>query len=580
MANQSNTFGAVSVSGGFNVLGNQFNGNVSIAGKAGKYREALIPRILSSSGLRRDDPDGLQCLRLLKSVDPENVRRRILTVKDQLVTASYSWILEDETFRSWLDEDTNRLLWIKGGPGKGKTMMMAGLVDVLSEARNSQGAIAVSYFFCQNSDTELRTVSSIVKGLIYMLAFREKTLVDHLKRKFEAGGEEVFTGPRALFALWHVLEDMLRDFHGTRVYLIVDGLDECNDPELDGFLYLLSGCNSTAPGKVKWLVTSRPLPRIEDIIGPDQDRHRISLEIEAQHVSQGVETFINEKVNLLRLKRSWSEETAQTVHSYLQKNAEGTFLWVALVCQRLRGFPPWKVKDELTKLASLQRGLDPFYERMMQAVRDEIPEYADLCMNILRTTTLAYRPLRLPELGTVVALPHELQSVDSPNFDALRDLIDRCGSFILLNEGTIYFVHQSAKEYLSGGSGPGNISPNLLQEHSFIAERCLDTLILCLKDHEFPDPASLNRNDEGEDGLRLLSRIAYACSYWMHHTVDSVTQISHKVRIPNQGKIFNLLNFRLIAWVHALGSLKEVTACIRVFKAVLDVSDLEKVLNT
>ncbi|KAB2573050.1 Vegetative incompatibility protein HET-E-1 [Lasiodiplodia theobromae] len=357
MAGQSNNFDGTSVSGGFNLQGNQFNGNVNIGGSF------------------RDDTYGRQYLRLLKIVNPKDEMKRILAVKDELLKASYSWILEDETFRSWRNGDTNHLLWIKGGPGKGKTMIMAGLVDILSEeARNSEGAVALSYFFCQNSESELRNVTSIVKGLIYMLAFQETSLVDHLKKKYEAGGEEVFTGPKALFTLWNVLEDMLRDLHGATVYLLVDGLDECDDPEFDNFLRLLSQCNVTTPGKVKWLVTSRPLQRIEDVIRPDQNRSRITLEIEAQHVSQGVEAFIGEKVNLLKLKKKWTEETTQIVHSYLQKNAEGTFLWVVLVCQRLQRFPSWKVQDELTKLTSLQRGLDSFYERMMQVVRDEIPE--------------------------------------------------------------------------------------------------------------------------------------------------------------------------------------------------------------
>lgn len=541
-------------------------------------KEGFIPRRLSDAGSSHDDTDDLRCLRLLKTVNPEDERRRILIVKDQLVAESYSWILENETFRSWLDEDTNNLLWIKGGPGKGKTMMMAGLVEALLKTRNSEGAIALSYFFCQNSGTELRTVTSIVKGLIYMLAFREKSLVHHLKKKYEAGGAEVFTGPRALFTLWHVLEDMLRDFHGARVYLMVDGLDECDDPEFDDFLHLLSGCKGTPPGKVKWLVTSRPLPRIGDIIGPDQDRSRISLEIEAQHVSQGIETFIDEKVKDLQNKRHWSEETTQKVHSYLQRNAEGTFLWVALVCKRLLRRRSWKAKveDELTNLASLQGGLDSFYERMMQVVQDENPDDAELCMKILRTTTLAYRPLRLQELGTIV---DGLQSDDSPNFDALKDLIEQCGSFILVHEDTIYFVHQSAKDYLNKRSDSEDFPFDRLAEHTLITEKCLDTLNSCLKDHQFPYPTYLSKQELGGDELRLLSRIAYACSYWIHHALESVAQTSLKGYIPNQEKICNLLESRLIAWVHALCSLKEVASCIRMIKAFLDVSDLEKSLD-
>lgn len=509
-------------------------------------------------------------------MDPKDERRRILTAKDKLVPDSFSWILGNETFRSWRYGDTTHLLWIKGGPGKGKTMMMAGLVDVLSEPRNSEDIVALSYFFCQNSETELRTATSIVKGLIYTLVFRQKRLVHHLQKKYRSGRENPFKGSRALITLWNVLEDMLKDFRGSRVYLLVDGLDECDDPEFDDFLHLLSSCNATTQGKVKWLVTSRPHPRIEEIIGPDREMSRISLEIEAKHVSRGVETFINEKVNHLMLKNRWSPETAEKVHYYLQENAEGTFLWVALVCRRLQDFPAWNVEDELTKLASLQRGLDSFYDRMMQVVQDEIADYADLCMRILRTTTLAYRPLRLRELGTVVSLPDKLQEDNPSNFDALRGLIERCGSFILVHEDTIYFVHQSAKDYVSARNGSGNLRLDRLQEHTLIAEHCLDTLILDLKDHQFPDPASLIRQEPGEDELWLLSRIAYASSYWIHHTLESVAQNSFNEDHPNQRKICNLLDSRLIAWVHALGALKEVTACIKMIKTLLDVSNLVK----
>lgn len=573
MANQSNTFHGASVFGGFNMQGNQFSGPVNIGGKVGEQREESIPRILKDLGPCRDGADDLQCLRLLKTMNPEDERRRILTVKDQLVTASYSWILQDETFRSWLDEDTNHLLWIKGGPGKGKTMMMAGLVDVLSEARNSEGAVALSYFFCQNSETELRNVASIIKGLIYMLIVQEKSLVHHLKKKYEVDGEEVFTGPRALFSLWHVLEDMLRDFDGAKVYLLVDGLDECDDPEFDEFLVLLSNFNATKPGKIKWLVTSRPFPRIEYIIGPDKDRCRISLEIESQHVSQGVETFINEKV--MELNKRWRAETIRKVRSYLERNAEGTFLWVALVCRRLQRLPEYLVEVELTKIASLQRGLDSVYERMLQVVQDEPPECADLCMRILRTTTLACRPLHLQELGTVVTLPDWLRGDDSSNFPGLIDLIERCGSFILVHKDTIYFVHQSAKDYLTAGSGFRNFPFDRSQEHRSIAENCLDTLNACLKDHQFPDPASLSKQEPSEDESWLLSRITYACSYWIHHTLESVAQAFFK-DLPNQKKICDLLKFRFIAWVHALGSLKEVTACVGMIKELLDVSELNK----
>ncbi|PON20625.1 hypothetical protein TGAM01_v210499 [Trichoderma gamsii] len=41
-------------------------------------------------------------------------------------------ILDHSDFRQWRDDERSRLLWIKGDPGKGKTMLLCGIVNELS----------------------------------------------------------------------------------------------------------------------------------------------------------------------------------------------------------------------------------------------------------------------------------------------------------------------------------------------------------------------------------------------------------------------------------------------------------------
>lgn len=494
------------------------------------------------------------------------MRSRILSTKGKLVKGSYTWILQDESFLSWLHEADSHLLWIKGGPGKGKTMMTAGLIEALPE--QTMGSVALSYFFCQNADTELRKVTSILKGLIFRMAVQDRSLIRHLQRRSEAGGEDLFGGPYALSALVDILKDMLKDFRGESICLIVDALDECHDPEFSIFLDLIADPKIAPPGKVKWLVTSRPLPEIEKKIGPDWARSRISLEIEKANVSQGVETFIEKTVNQQQMK-DWDFQLVEDVQSYLKKNAEGTFLWVALVCEWLQKLDPWEIEEELAELGNLQQGLNPFYSRMMQVVRDT--RSADLCLQILRVASLAYRPLRLQELGTVTALPRGFQDGCSPKVDLLRTLIEKCGSFLLLYDDVVYFVHVSAKEYFDAGNGSEIFSSGRLLCHTSIAQMCLDTLISSLEVRHFPDPASVRDQGPVEDELRSLSRIAYACPFWIHHTIKSLNQNPAGDGLPNEEKIRILLDAYLIPWIHTLGSLKEVTTCIIMVKALLEV---------
>jgi len=69
---------------------------------------------------------------------------------------------------SWKDSEDVCLFWVKGGAGKGKTMISISLFEQLCESLRAiqDGSVVVIYFFCQNADYELNNAEAIVKGLI------------------------------------------------------------------------------------------------------------------------------------------------------------------------------------------------------------------------------------------------------------------------------------------------------------------------------------------------------------------------------------------------------------------------------
>ena len=84
-----------------------------------------------SSGLDQYISD--KCLQDLLLTDPRVDKRRILSEKgeDKLLQECYTWVLDDPEFRLWRTREESKLLWMKGDPGKGKTMMMMGLINAL-----------------------------------------------------------------------------------------------------------------------------------------------------------------------------------------------------------------------------------------------------------------------------------------------------------------------------------------------------------------------------------------------------------------------------------------------------------------
>src|SRR3954453_21911840 len=85
----------------------------------------------------REEKENNQCLKDLYLTDPVADMERIERSKDLLLTDAYGWFLNHRNFSDWRDGETTRLLWIKGNPGKGKTMLLIGVIKELNSLGHS-----------------------------------------------------------------------------------------------------------------------------------------------------------------------------------------------------------------------------------------------------------------------------------------------------------------------------------------------------------------------------------------------------------------------------------------------------------
>src|SRR5262249_24432719 len=147
-----------------------------------------------------------------------------------------------------------------------------------------------------------------------------------------------------------------------------------------------------------------------------------------------VTSYIQFKVDQLAEENEYHNNTREAIQRFLSLNANGTFLWVALVCQELSNASEW---NALKKLAAFPPGLDPLYRRMIDQIRDS--EDAKLCKRILGVVSTVYRPITVDELASFVDMPGCVFG----NYKALSKIIGLCGSFLTLRERTVSFIHQS-----------------------------------------------------------------------------------------------------------------------------------------
>ncbi|KAF6783764.1 vegetative incompatibility protein het-e-1 [Colletotrichum musicola] len=403
----------------------------------------------------------------LRVTDPRDDKKRIQTAKGGLLTDSYVWVLQNSEFCHWRDDQDQRLLWVKGNPGKGKTMLLCGIIDEL-EATRPQGKL-LSYFFCQATDERLNTATAVLRGLIFMLLEQEPSLVSHVK-KYDQAGKELFQDVNAWQAMSEIFTNMLHNSKLQGVYLLIDALDECST-DLKQLLHLIAETSRST--SAKWLVSSRNWLQIKEQLRTVAQR--LSLEVNASSVSTAVDSYIMSKVLYLSKLKNYGDDTASKVRQYLSSNADGTFLWVALVCQELENTHRRKA---LQKIESFPPGLDAFYERMIQQINGE--EDAELYRQILGLVATTYRPLSLTESTTLIEECHDL--ANDP--ESLRDIISIYGSFLTIHKDTIYFIHQSAKDFLLNKAYTAfdQILPSgIAYQHHIIFLRSLDVLSRTLR---------------------------------------------------------------------------------------------------
>ncbi|OGE49412.1 hypothetical protein PENARI_c021G00237 [Penicillium arizonense] len=412
-----------------------------LAGEAEESRKIMnrisdniqgIVGFLERTEQRTSNDEHRRCLASLQindpSFDPSLDKARIENVKGGLLRDSYRWVLDHVDFRRWRDERYGQLLWIKGDPGKGKTMLLCGIIDELSKVATHD--INISFFFCQATNSRINSATAVLRGLIYMLVQQQSSLAAHVR----VGS---FEGENAWVALLKVFTNILGDPQLRKTYLIIDALDECAT-DLDQLLDLLAH-KTSARSNVKWIVSSRNWPDIEKGL---RGATPIELRLESNEntLAAAIDSYIQFKVNELSEKNEYKLKTREDVHDHLKTNANGTFLWVALVCKRLAKVANRNVRG---KLKDFPPGLDELYKRMLSQISES--DDADLCKSLLSVTTTVYRPITLDELASCFDdLPEDVVG----DYKALEEIVGHCGSFLTLRQGTISLVHQSAKDFL------------------------------------------------------------------------------------------------------------------------------------
>jgi ankyrin repeat protein len=455
--------------------------------------------------------DMTACLSALFLTDPVDDRATLVQAKGLRVDGTCEWIKTNALYNSWLSSDS-QLLWLSGGPGKGKTMLSIFLIEELERTMQLSQNTLVLQYFCDNKDEKRNTAVTIVRGLVYQLLRSLPKLINHILPSFKIQKESLFA-TSSLQTLWRIFENMLRDPALSTIYCVLDGLDECDEGSLEvllgKFATLLSTSSRSSTCHLKLIVVSRDLPDFIPEVLSGFPRIRLDPDADTE-VNNDIHRFINVKVDDLSAYRQYPESLHVHVRETFQNRAQGTFLWVGIVARALRKYKATEVEIALNLFPS---GLEELYARMLLQIEHNRQETA---AKILRWVVMAVRPLTVSELSAAIETTVKPSVATFSCDEVTRDQVLYCGYLLTIKEDKVGLIHQSAKDYLlreTPDSNPKLEAFRIKKEvgNLKIAARCLDYL----QDGALRDgKVDLKVNIAHLKAFPLLS---YAALHWHEH---------------------------------------------------------------
>lgn len=404
------------------------------------------------------------------------------------------WFLEDPRFHRWRDSTTSCLLWLSTGPGCGKSVLSRTLIDerLLSSRLTTS---TVCYFFFKDGLERRQRGEDALCGILHQLYTQNlaSELIHHAYQPFKSYGQ----GFRSMFdPLWDCFMSTAQDPSSGEVICVLDALDEC---QLDARKQLLSqlshlfGNLKTAdkPGScIKFLITSRPnydigagfhlLDSAVNFIQFDGDDRNESI-------SEEINLVIDHRI--VEVVPQLEQRSQLLIAEHLKSVQQRTYLWLHLVLEEIADkFSSHTTVKQIKQLVGeLPNSVNQAYEGILDRSTDR-----NDARTILTVILAAKRPFTVDEMTVAVRIqnsqdPRSYEDLDLAPQELRASLLRNiCGFFISISDSQVFFIHQTAREFLLKHDQAPHIQPSTsLWHHSIdvreaeyvIAQVCMTLLL-------------------------------------------------------------------------------------------------------
>ena len=320
--------------------------------------------------------------------------------------------------------------------------------EALAHQKDELKRVVLYFFFQRTNDEAVKTAAAAFRTIIHQLVCQVPEALPILQKKHDS------LSARGSFEWsWENLSAMLGEMlaqisHDSRVYIVLDALDEC---EAESRVLILDWAKEAVDEytasitfrdlqtSLKILLTSRSEGDITDHLSDYP-----TIEITDADTANDIQALIKDRVERFAHQRHLKPDVTRSIIDFLKANAHGMFLWIILIMKELERRDE-RLSDEViaSKLSRIPLTLFDTYQAVIQ---NTPPARKQDMWRIYRWLLFGSRALTLAELETALCL--ETKASSWHGFAA--DLKFLCGSLIRLSgrREEVSFVHQTARAFV------------------------------------------------------------------------------------------------------------------------------------
>ncbi|KAK5997907.1 Vegetative incompatibility HET-E-1-like protein [Cladobotryum mycophilum] len=403
----------------------------------------------------------------------------------------YDWAASETAYDDWLNwqkaEVHNRLLWIQGKAGRGKTKLSSAIIQTLQNTFQREVVVQelwrVAAYLCGNEHGAVH----VVKSLIHQLIVQQPPLIKHLEQKYTSTGRKHFKYPNDFLAISGIFYDLITDESFLKAYLIIDGIDECLTTNgwagTTDLLKLIKTSAEITPN-VRWLISTsssddakgKVSQEITKCLHLDLDINDTGIQSD-KGVQSILPTYISYEVSKVARQRKYDDDLHEKIRSQMKKNAlpSNNFLWVSMVCRILAAEENWYA---LRRLNELPEELEELYHFIGKELKTLPRDDGKYCRSVLWAMSTSQWSLHVSELAVLSGLHSGIDTDGDGAVDAVVDtetIVNKCFAFLKIDGKHVHFLNSQVKEYSQRAITLGvDLPPD--HDHTLLAERCLQAL--------------------------------------------------------------------------------------------------------